>query len=175
MEPWDVSSLIVILKFNFMWFSSVTQLCLTLCDPMNRSTPGLPVHHQLPELHSYSWRLSWWCHPTIPSSVIPFSSCPQSFPASGSFPMSGQAWSLSFSISPSNEYSGLIAFSSWCGTWCRNARKSLFLGVVEILEKAVTILSHASCVNTKHLTFSSKFRRELPWWFRHGFDLWSGN
>ena len=31
-------------------FSSVTQLCLTLCDPMNRSTPGLPVHHQLLEL-----------------------------------------------------------------------------------------------------------------------------
>ena len=32
------------------WFSSLTQLCPTLCDPMNHSTPGLPVHHQLPEL-----------------------------------------------------------------------------------------------------------------------------
>jgi len=54
------------------------------------------------------------CHPTISSSVAPFSSCPQSFPASGSFPMSrlsGQSiWSFSFSVSPSSEYSGLISF-----------------------------------------------------------------
>ena len=64
-------------------FSSVSQLCPTLCDPMNLSTPGLPVHHQLP--NACLW--SWWCHPTISSSVIPFSSCPQSFPASGFFPM----------------------------------------------------------------------------------------
>ena len=63
---------------------------------------------------SNSWPLSRWCHPTISSSVTPFSSCPQSFPASGSFPMSwlfisgGQnIWSFSFS--PSNEYSVLIS------------------------------------------------------------------
>ena len=36
-------------SFNSVQFSSVTQLCLTFCDPMNPSTPGLPVHHQLPE------------------------------------------------------------------------------------------------------------------------------
>ena len=58
---------------------------------------------------------SWWCHPTILSSVIPFSSCPQSFPASRSFLMSQlfrwpKYWSFSFSISPSDEYSGLISF-----------------------------------------------------------------
>ena len=60
---------------------------------------------------------SRWCHPTISSSVIPFSSSLQSFPASGSFPMSWlfpsdwpKYWSFSFSISPSNEYSGLISF-----------------------------------------------------------------
>ena len=63
-------------------FSSVTQSCLTLCIPMNHSTPGLPIHHPNP------CPLSQWCHPTISSSVIPFSSCPQSFPESGSFPMS---------------------------------------------------------------------------------------
>ena len=57
-----------------------------LCDPMNRSTPGLPVHHQLPEFAQTP--LSRWRHPTISSSVIPFSSCLQSFPISGSFPMS---------------------------------------------------------------------------------------
>ena len=50
--------------------------------------PSFPVHHQHLELCSNSCPLSWWCHPTILSSVIPFSSCLQSFPASGSFPMS---------------------------------------------------------------------------------------
>ena len=55
---------------------------------MNHSTPGLPVHHQFPRACSDSCPLSLWCHPTISSSVIPFSYCPQSFPASGSFQMS---------------------------------------------------------------------------------------
>ena len=59
--------------------------------------------------------LSWWCHPTISASVVPFSSCLLSFPASGSFPMSQfftspKYWSFSSSISSSNEYSGLISF-----------------------------------------------------------------
>ena len=66
-------------------FSSVSQSCLTLCDPMNCSTPGLPIHQQLPESTQTHVH---WCHPTISSSVVPFSSCPQSFPASGCFPMS---------------------------------------------------------------------------------------
>ena len=69
-------------------FSSVAQLRLTLHDPMNRSMPGLPVHHQLPELTQTHVPLSRWCHPAISSSIIAFSSCPQSFPASGSFPKS---------------------------------------------------------------------------------------
>ena len=69
-------------------FSSVTQSCLTLCDPMNHSTPGLPVHHQLLEFTQTHVHRSQWCHPAISSSVVPFSSCPQSLPASESFPMS---------------------------------------------------------------------------------------
>ena len=68
---------------------------------------------------SNSCPLSQWCRPTILSSVVPFSSCPQSFPASGSFPTEEDSvfpirwpkyWSFSFSISPSNEYLGLISF-----------------------------------------------------------------
>ena len=55
---------------------------------MNCSTPGLPVHHQLPEFTQTSCPSSQWCHPAILSSVVPFSSCLQSFPASGSFQMS---------------------------------------------------------------------------------------
>ena len=56
---------------------------------MNRSTPGFPVcPSPLPEVHSNSRPSSWWCHPAISSSVIHFSSCPQSLPVSESFPMS---------------------------------------------------------------------------------------
>ena len=85
-------------------FSSVTQLCPTLCDPMDCSTPGFPVHHQLPEL-AQTHPSSWWCHPAISSSVVPFSSHLQSFPASGSFQMSqfftsgGQRIGVSASVS----------------------------------------------------------------------------
>ena len=66
--------------------SSVSQSCLTLCDPMDCSTPGFHVLHS-PRVCSDSCPLSRWCHPTISSSVVPFSSCLQSFPASGSFPV----------------------------------------------------------------------------------------
>ena len=61
-------------------------------------------------IHPNSCPLSWWCHPTIASSVVPFSSCPQSFPASGSFHRSPKYWSFSFNINPSNDHRGLIYF-----------------------------------------------------------------
>ena len=69
-------------------FSSVTQSYPTLCNPMNRSTPGLPVHHQLLEFtQTHVHQVGDAIQPSH-SSVVPFSSCPQSLPASGSFPMS---------------------------------------------------------------------------------------
>ena len=69
-------------------FSSVAQLCPTLCNPMNRSTPGLPVHHQLLEFtQTHVYRVGDAIQPSHPLSS-PFSSCPQSLPASRSFPMS---------------------------------------------------------------------------------------
>ena len=97
-------------------FSSVAQSCPTLCDPMNRSTPGLPVNHQLPEsTQTHAHWVSDAIH--ISSSVVPFSSCPQSLPASGSFSSEStlrirwpKYWSFSFSISPSSEHPGLISF-----------------------------------------------------------------
>ena len=68
-------------------FSSVAQSCLTLSDPMNHSTPGLPVHHQLREFtQTHVHRVSDAIQPSHP--VVPFSSCPQSLPASESFPTS---------------------------------------------------------------------------------------
>ena len=68
-------------------FSSVAQSCPTHYDPIDHRTPGLPVHHQI-WVYPDSRPMSWWCHPTISSSVMPFSSCLQSFPASGSFQIS---------------------------------------------------------------------------------------
>ena len=68
-------------------FSSVIQLCPTLCDLMNCSMPGFPVHHQLPKS---TQTLVHWVGDAIQPSypVVPFSSRLQSFPVSGAFPMS---------------------------------------------------------------------------------------
>ena len=97
-------------------FSSVTQSCLTLCDPMNRSTPGLPVHYQLPEFSKLisieSVMLSSHlilCHPLlllppIPPSIRVFSN------ESALHIRWPKYWSFSFSFSPSSEHPGLISF-----------------------------------------------------------------
>ena len=98
-------------------FSSVAQSCPTLCDPMNCSTPGLPVHHHLLEFtQTHVHRVSDAIPPSPPLSS-PFSSHLQSFPESGSFQMSQfftsdglKYCSFSFSITPSNEHPGLISF-----------------------------------------------------------------
>ena len=66
---------------------SVAKSCPTLCDHMNHSAPGLPVHHQFPEF-TQTRPLSQWCHLTISSSVVTISSCLQSLPTSGYFQMS---------------------------------------------------------------------------------------
>ena len=70
-----------------------------------------------PGVYSNSCPSSQWCHPAISSSVVPFSSCPQSLPASGVFSNEStlcmrwpKYWSFSFSTSPSNEHPGLISF-----------------------------------------------------------------
>ena len=68
-------------------FSSVAQSCPTLCDH-GLQHAMLPCPSLSSGVCSNSCLVSWWCHPTIPSSVVPFSSCIQSFPASGSFLMS---------------------------------------------------------------------------------------
>ena len=68
-------------------FSSVTQSCPTLCNPMNHSTPALPVHHQFPEFtQTHVHQVGDAIQPY--HLVVPFSSCPQPLPASGFFPVS---------------------------------------------------------------------------------------
>ena len=75
-----------------------------------------PCPSPTPGVYSNSCPSSWWCHPAISSSVVPFSSCLQSFPASGSFQMSqlfawdGQNIGVSALVSPSNEQPRLISF-----------------------------------------------------------------
>ena len=74
-------------RISSVQFSSVAQSCPTLCDPMSRSMPGLPVHHQLPEFTEA--HVHWVSDAIQPSHPLSSpSSCPQSFPASGSFQMS---------------------------------------------------------------------------------------
>ena len=103
-------------------FSSVTQLCPALCDPMDCSTPGLPCPLPTPGVYSNSCPLSRWCYPAILSFVIPFSSCPQSLPASKSFPVSQLfAWggqstgaSASTSVLPMNTQDwSPLEWTSW--------------------------------------------------------------
>ena len=92
---------------------------LTLCNPMDCSTPHFPVLQSSPRVYSNSCSLCQWCHPTISSSAVLFSFCLQSFQASFLRFFSSESalhirwtkyWSFSFSISPSDEYSGLISF-----------------------------------------------------------------
>ena len=95
---------------------SVTESCLTLCDPMDCSTPALPVLHYL--LKFAQIHIHWVRYATKTSHfVAPSSSCPQSFQASRSFNELALSirWpkNRSFSTNPSNEYSGLISFRIW--------------------------------------------------------------
>ena len=98
-------------------FISVAQSCPTLCNPMNRSTPGLPVHHLTPGVHLNPCPLSWWCCPTIsfpsPTRLL----LPSIFLSIRVFSNESALcirWpkycSFSLNISPSNEHSGLISF-----------------------------------------------------------------
>ena len=97
-------------------FSSVTQSCLTLCDSMNRSTPGLPVHHQL--LEFTQTHVHWVSDAIQPSHCLssPSPPAPNSsqhqrlFQWVSSSHKVANYWSFSFSISPSKEYPGLISF-----------------------------------------------------------------
>ena len=72
-------------QFQFLFSHSVMSDSL---QPHETQHARPPCPSPTPRVHPNPCPLCWWCHPTISSSVVPFSSCPQSFPASGSFPMS---------------------------------------------------------------------------------------
>ena len=109
----------VLIKEGSVQFSSVAQLCPTLCDPMNNSTPGLPVHHQLPEFTQTH------VHRVVMASVMPSSHlilcrpllllppippCIRVFSNESTHHMRWpKYWSFSFSIIPSKEHPRLIS------------------------------------------------------------------
>ena len=100
-------------------FSSVTQSCPTLCDPMYRSTPGLLVHHQLPEFtQTHVHRIGDTIQPSHPLSS-PFSPVPNTpsirvFSSESTLRMRWpKYWSFSFTIIPSKEHPGLIFRMDW--------------------------------------------------------------
>ena len=135
--------------------------------PHGLQLTSLPCPSPTPRACSNSCPLSRWCHPTISSSITPFSSCLQSFPASGSFLMSWlfrirwpKCWSFSFNISPSNEYSGLISFrTDWFdlladqGTLKRLQRQS------ESINSSSLSLLYGPTLTSIH-----------DYWENHGFD-----
>ena len=112
--------------------SSVAQSCPTLCNPMNHSTPGFPVHHQLPEFTQT--HVHWVGDATQPSHPLSSLVLPPSiFPSIRVFLNESvlcirwpKYWSFSFSISPSNEHSGPISFRiDWFDLAVQGTLKSL--------------------------------------------------
>ena len=103
-----------VLEQNKFQFSVVTRLCPTLCDPMNRSTPGLLIHHQIPE---FTQTHVHWVGDAIQPSYPLLSSSPPALNLIRAFSNESvlrirwpKYWSFSLNISPSDEYSGLNSF-----------------------------------------------------------------
>ena len=148
--------------------SSVAHLCPTL-QPRGLQHTRLPCPSPTSGAYSNLRPSSWWCHPTISSSVVPFSSCLQSFPASGSFSSESvllirwpKYWGFSFRISPSNEYSGLISFKMY---W-------LDLLAVQGTLKSPPPTPQFKSINSSALSFlySPALTSIHDYWENHSFD-----
>ena len=108
-----ISTLVYLPSFSSVQFSSVAQSCPTLCNPMNCSTPGLPVHHQLLELTQT--HVHWVSDAIQPSHPLSSPSPPAPNPSQQQSLFQWvmrwpKYWSFSFSIIPSKEHPGLISF-----------------------------------------------------------------
>ena len=148
-------------------FSSVAQLCLTLCSLMDFSKPGFPVRHQFLELAQTHVH---WVSSTISPSVAPFSSCPQSFPVSGSFLMS-----LLFTSGGQN-----ITTSASASVLPMNVQGWFPLGLTDLISLQSNGFSRvfSSTTAQKYLQLSIFFmvqpshlymttgKNKLPWWLR---------
>ena len=146
--------------FSSLQLHSRVQLFATLWTAARRASLSITSSRDC----SNSCPSSWWCHPTISSSVIP-SSCLQPFPASGSFQMSqfftsgGQYWSFSLSISPSNEHSGLISF------------RMDWLDLLAVQGTLKSLLQHhSSKASILNFLYSPTLTSIHDYWKNHSFD-----
>ena len=100
-------------RFQFSSVQSLSRVQLFATHELQHTRPPCPS--PTPRVHPNPCLLCWWCHPTISSSVVPFSSCPQSSPASvfsneSTFRIRwAEYWNFSFNISPSSQHPGLIS------------------------------------------------------------------
>ena len=128
---------------------SVAKSYPTLCHPIGYSLSSLSF--TISRVCSNSWPLTWWCHPTISSSITPFSSCSQSFPESGSFPMS---WLFtSGGQSTGDSVSASVLLMNIQGWFPLGMTGSLKTGLISLQSKW---LSRVFCSTTiqKHQFFS---------------------
>ena len=148
---------------------SVAKSCLTPCDPHGLQHTRLPYPSLPSGVVSNSCLLSWWCYITISSSAAPFSFCLQSFLAAESFPMNqlfvsgGQSiGSFSFTISPSNEQSGLISFRiDWFDLL---AIQGTLKSLPQHHSSKASILQHSAFCMVQHSTSVHDY------WKNHSFD-----
>ena len=172
---------------TFSQFSSVTQSCLTLCDPMNYSTPGFPVHHQLPEptqthVHGVSDAI-------LPSHLLrPLLLLPSIFPSIRVFSNKSalhirlpKYWSFRFNLSP-NEHTGLISYrTDWLDLLAvQGTLKSLLQGFpgssvgksLPVDDKESSPTSQLKSINSSALSFlySPTLRSIHDHWKNHSLD-----
>ena len=128
------------LSLTSVQFNSFTQLCPTLCDPMNHSTPGLPVHHQLPKsTQTHDHRVGDAIQPSVPLlplllpsifSIRVFSNEPALHIRWPKY------WSFRFSISPSNEHPELISLRmDWLDLLAGDKGSIPGLGISHMLQR----------------------------------------
>ena len=135
------------LQFSSVQFSSVAQSCPTLCNPMNCSTPGLPVHHKVPEFtHTHAHQVVDTIKPSHPlSSPSPSAPIPPSirvFSNESTLCMRWpKYWSFSFSISPSNEHPGLISFRM---DWLDLAVQGTLMSLLQHHSLKASIFQHSA-------------------------------
>ena len=152
--------------FTFQ-FSSVAQLCLTLCDPMNCSTPGLPVHHQLPESTQ-----TMSIESRMPSNHLilcrPLLLLPSIFPSIRVFSNESalhmrwpKYWSFSFNISPSNEHQDWspLGWTGWISLQSKGLSRVFSNNTVKSINSSVLSFLYSLTLTSIH-----------DYWENHSFD-----
>ena len=156
---WTFLDIILLYTLLLLLSSSVVSKSLR---PHERQHARPPHPSPSPRACSNSCPLSWWCHPTISSSAIPFSSCLQSFPASGSFPMSqlfasgGQRIGASASVLPKN-------IQHWFS--------SKWTGLISLKSKELSRVFSNTTVQ-KHQFFGVQLSLQTTTWYKHNFYMY---